>query len=133
MSVLENFKIYPGRPPIGRQAQSVIFFLQICNEVPGEKKGGLSPPQRATGGATPPPRATNGPGPRARQGGLSPPRGRQGGLSPPPRATGVCPPYITSNAPLLSSFESENSTKNPEKKRGVRRRKAAKPCRIQHL
>ena len=49
MSVLENFKIYPGRSLIGRQAQSVIFFLQICNEVPGEKKRDLSPPQRATG------------------------------------------------------------------------------------
>ena len=33
----------------------------------------------------------------------------------------------------LSSFEPENFTKNQEKKRGVRRRKAAKPCRIQHL
>ena len=43
MSVLQYFKIPPGRPPIGRQAQSVIFFLQIRNEVPGEKKGGLSP------------------------------------------------------------------------------------------
>ena len=30
------------------------FFLQICNEVPGEKKrGGLSPPQRATGPCRP--------------------------------------------------------------------------------
>ena len=30
------------------------FFLQICNEVPGEKKRGLSPPQRATGPCRPP-------------------------------------------------------------------------------
>ena len=45
MSVLEISKIYPGRPPIGRQAQNVIFFLQIRNEVPGEKKGGpVAPP-----------------------------------------------------------------------------------------
>ena len=48
MSVLKYFKNTPGRPPIGRQALSVIFFLQIRNEVPGEKKA-LSPPQRATG------------------------------------------------------------------------------------
>ena len=96
MSVLENFKNIPGRPPIGRQAQSVIFFLQICNEVPGEKKGACRPP----------PRATNGPGPRA----------RQGGLSPPPSGDRGKPPYITSNPPLPSSFESENSTKNPEKR-----------------
>src|SRR6185436_8280785 len=106
-------KIYPGRPPIGRQAQSVIFFLQICNEVPGEKKGGRSPPN-------------------ARQGGLSPPPATGGHVAPPSGDRGM-PPYITSNPPLPSSFESENSTKNPEKKRGVRRRKATKPCRIQHL
>ena len=51
MSVFKYFKIYPGRPPIGRQAQCVIFFLQICNEVPGGKKKGrgLSPVGGATG------------------------------------------------------------------------------------
>ena len=41
-------KIPPGRPPIGRQALSVIFFLQICNEVPGKKEG-LSPPNGRQG------------------------------------------------------------------------------------
>ena len=50
-----------------------------------------------------------------------------------PRGRPGVPPYISSSPPLPSSFEPENSTKNPEKKRGVRRRKAAKPCRIQHL
>ena len=44
MSVLQYFKNTPRPPPIGRQAQSVIFFLQIRNDVPGKKKGGLSPP-----------------------------------------------------------------------------------------
>ena len=45
MSVLENFKNIPRSPYGGRQGSNVIFFLQICNEVPGEKKeGGLSPP-----------------------------------------------------------------------------------------
>ena len=53
MSVLKYFKNTPGRPPIGRQALSVIFFLQIRNEVP-EKKKALSPPQRATGACRPP-------------------------------------------------------------------------------
>ena len=43
-------KIYPGRPPIGRQVQSVIFFLQIRNVVPGEKKG----PVARWGGDSPP-------------------------------------------------------------------------------
>ena len=36
----------------GRQGSNVIFFLQICNEVPGEKKGGLSP--HPTGDIAPP-------------------------------------------------------------------------------
>ena len=43
MSVLKYFKNTPGRPPIGRHALSVIFFLQIRNEVSGKKKA-LSPP-----------------------------------------------------------------------------------------
>ena len=39
----------------GRQGSNVIFFLQICNEVPGEKKeGGLSPVGGATGPCRPP-------------------------------------------------------------------------------
>ena len=38
MSVLKYFKNTPRSPPIGRQALSVIFFLQIRNEVPGKKK-----------------------------------------------------------------------------------------------
>ena len=72
MSVLENFKNIPRSPYGGRQGSNVIFFLQICNEVPGEKKrGGLSP----TPGATIQ---------WARQGGSRPSCGRQGGLSPPP-------------------------------------------------
>ena len=53
MSVLKYFKNIPRSPPIGRQALSVIFFLQIRNEVPGKKKG-MSPTQRATGACRPP-------------------------------------------------------------------------------
>ena len=48
MSVLKYFKNTPRSPPIGRQALSVIFFLQICNEVLGKKRGPVAPP-RATG------------------------------------------------------------------------------------
>ena len=40
MSVLENFKNIPRSPYGGRQGSNVIFFLQICNEVPEEKKEG---------------------------------------------------------------------------------------------
>ena len=67
MPVLKYIKNTPGRPPIGRQALSVIFFLQIYNKIPGKKKmqRGLSPP---TGDRvlSPTPGAT---------GGLSPTRG----------------------------------------------------------
>ena len=55
MSVLKNFKNIPGRPAIGRQALSVIFF-QICNEVPGQKKnerGACRPPTGDMGLAHP--------------------------------------------------------------------------------
>ena len=46
MSVLKNFKNIPRSPYGGRQGSNVIFFLQICNEVPGEKKkrGPVAPP-----------------------------------------------------------------------------------------
>ena len=51
MSVLQYFKNTPRSPPIGRQAQSIIFFLQIRNEVPGErkKKGACRPPNGRQG------------------------------------------------------------------------------------
>ena len=63
MSVLKYFKNIP-RSPIGRQALSVIFFLQIRNEVPGKKKEACRPP---------PPTGDRG---------LSPIGGRQGPLCP---------------------------------------------------
>ena len=72
MSVLKYFKNTPRSPPIGRQALSVIFFLQIRNEVPGKKKG-MSPPQ-------------------GRQGPVAHPRGDRG-LSPVWGATGSPPLY----------------------------------------
>ena len=62
MSILKYFKNTPRSPPIGRQALSVIFFLQIRNEIPGKKKGHVAPP---TGDR---------------------------GLSPTPGATGACRP-----------------------------------------
>ena len=112
MSVLKNFKNIPRSPYGGRQGSNVIFFLQICKEVPGEKKGPVAPPP--TGDRT---------------------------LSPTPGATGACRPLggATGASPYLSpgrhmppsslSFEPKNSGK----KRGVRRRKAAKLCRIAYL
>ena len=61
------------------------------------------------------------------------PTGAAGGPVAPPSGDRGILPYKSSNPPLPSSFEPENSTKNPEKKREVRRREAAKPCRIQYL
>ena len=43
------------------------------------------------------------------------------------------PPLYKPSTPIPFSFEPKNSIKNPEKKRGVRTREAAKPCRIAHL
>ena len=104
MSVLENFKNIPRSPYGGRQGSNVIFFSNLQRSPWSKKKGACRPPN-----------------------------GRQGGLSPSPAGDRGKPLYISSNPPLPSSFEPENSTKNPEKKRGVRRRKAAKPCRIHQL
>ena len=47
MSVLKYFKNTPGRPPIGRQALSVIFFFKFATRSLAKKKG-MSPTQRAT-------------------------------------------------------------------------------------
>ena len=52
MSILKYFKNIPRSPPIGRQALSVIFFLQIRNEVPSKKKGPCRPPQGRQGPVT---------------------------------------------------------------------------------
>ena len=73
MSVLENFKNIPRSPYGGRQGSNVIFFLQICNEVPGEKKEGACRP------------------PNGRQAPVAHPRGDRA-LSPVGGATG---PYLS--------------------------------------
>ena len=97
MSVLENFKNIPRSPSHRATGPKCNFFLQICNEVPGEKKrGGPVAPSSGDQWARPT-SAAGGP--------VAPPSGDRG-----------MPPYISSNPPLSSSFEPENSTKNPEKK-----------------
>ena len=96
MSVLQYFKNTHRSPPIGRQAQSVIFFLQIRNEVLGEKKEGPVAPQRATGACRPP---------LGRQG----PVARWGGDR-------VPSPFISPGRhmpPFPLSFEPKNSGKKP--------------------
>ena len=102
MSVLKNFKNIPRSPYGGRRGSNVNFFSSNLQRSPWRKKrGGLSPPQRATGPCRPPQ-------------GRQTPVARWGGDRLPP-------PYF------------KPWPKNSEKKRGVRRRKAAKLCRISHL
>ena len=91
------------------------------------KNGPLSPRQRATCLFCKKKLQTD---PRsARRGGSA-----AGGPRPPRGDRGVCPPTLYKATTLIpSSFEAKNPTKNPEKNSGVRRREAAKPCRIAHL
>ena len=56
MSVLNYFKNIPDRPPIGRQALSVIFFFKFATR-PLEKKGHVAPPTGGRG-LSPTPGAT---------------------------------------------------------------------------
>jgi len=112
----ENFqKIYPVRP-MGATGPKCNFSSNLQQGPwPWARgcKGGLSPP------------------PLGRPGGPIHRRDR-GPVAPPSQATGSYPLY-KHYTPIPFSFETKNSTKNPEKKRGVRRREAAKPCRIAHL
>ena len=99
----------------GRHALNVIFFFKYATR-------SLAGGTRVEGGPCRPPRATGDPTHRRDRGACGPPIGRP------------ALPLLYKHSTLIpSSFEPKNSTKNPEKKRGVRRRKAAKPCRIQHL
>ena len=126
---MENFKNIPRSPYGGRQGSNVIFFPSNLQRIPWrEKRGGLSPPQRATGPCRPPQgRQASGPA----RGAGRPSCGRQGGLSSPPRATGSASLYKALLIP--SSHLTSKNPKKSRKKRGVRRREAAKLCRIPHL
>ena len=120
MSVLENFKNIPRSPYGGRQGSNVIFFLQICNEVPGEKKeGAFRPSQRATGPCRPPlRRPTRRPSLQAPGGPVAHPAGDRGGLSPPQRATGSGHPYIRPPPSFPPHLTSKNPPKIQKKERG---------------
>src|SRR6185295_12850075 len=110
----------------GRQGSNVIFFSSNLQRSPWRKKkrGACRPPNR---------RQASGPA----RGAGRPSCGRQGGpVAPPPHGRPGQPPYIRppSFPPLIPS--SHLTSKNPKKsrkKRGVRRREAAKLCRIPHL
>ena len=49
MSVLKYFKNIPRSPPHRATGPKCIFFLQIRNEVPGQKKGACRPPNGLQG------------------------------------------------------------------------------------
>ena len=84
MSVLNYFKNTPGRPPIRRQALSVIFFSSNLQRGPWKKKGGHVAPATGDRVLSPPPRSTSGPArPRARQGPVAPSAGDRGACRPP--------------------------------------------------
>ena len=67
MFVLENFKNIPRSPSHRATGPKCNFFLQIRNEVPGEKKGGAVAPPTGDRVLSPTPRAT------ARWGATGPP------------------------------------------------------------
>ena len=132
MSVLENFKNIPRSPYGGATGLKCNFFLQICNEVPGEKKeGGLSPPQRATGPCRPPQgRQASGParGAGVRQasgptrGAGRPSCGRQGGpVAPTPHGRPGQAAYIRPPSHSLLSFDLKKSKKIQKKERGEKK------------
>ena len=81
MSVLENFKNIPRSPYGGATGLKCNVFLQICNEVPGEKK---------KRGACRPPNGRQASGPA--RGAGRPFCGRQGGPVAPPTGDRVRPP-----------------------------------------
>ena len=96
MSVFKYFKNIPRSPSHKATGPKYnVFFLQICNEVPGEKKGGP----------------------------VAHPRGDRG-LSPVGGATGSLPPILTPDhhsPPFPLSFEPKNSEtkeRGEEKKSG---------------
>ena len=124
MSVLKYFKNIPRSPAHRATGLKCKFFFFKFAMRSLKKKGPVARWGGATGACRPAHgRPPLGPAHRRGRGPVAPPAGDRG-----------LPPYKSPIPPLPSSFEPENSTKNPEKKkRGVRRRKAAKPCRIQHL
>ena len=102
----EKFQKYTPVALWGATGPKYNFFLQICNEVSGRGRAG------AGGPVAPPPS-----GDRPYISSLPP-----------------FPPHLSPKIPLkIQEKKRGTSTKNPEKKRWVRKRKAAKPCRITHL
>ena len=121
MSVLENFKNIPRSPYGGRQGSNVIFFFFkfATKSLEEKKRGGLSPPQRATGPCRPPlRRPTRRPSLQEPGGPVAHPASDRGGLSPPQRATGSGHPYIRPPPSFPPHLTSKNPPKIQKKERG---------------
>ena len=120
MSVPKNFKNIPRSPYGGRHGSNVFFLFKFATKSLEEKKeGGLSPPN----GRQAPVAHPRGDHPVGPPGGpVTSPAGDRGG------ATGSASLY---KAPLIpSSHLTSKKPKKSRKKRGVRRREAAKLCQI---
>ena len=99
----------------GDRAQMYFFFLQICNEVPGEKKRG------GPGGRQAPVAHPRGDHPVGPPGGpVAPPAGDRGGLSPPHGRPGQAA-YIRPPPHSLLSFDLKKSKKIQKKERGEKK------------
>jgi len=133
MSVLKYFKNIPRSPSHRATGPKCNFFSSNSQRSPWRKKRTCRPLGGRQGPVAQPTGDRRWARPTGAAGGLSPPPAGDRGACRPPAGDRGTHPYKRADPPLPSSFEPENSTKNPEKKRGVRRRKAAKPCRIQHL
>ena len=103
----------------GRQGSNVFFFLQICNEVPEEKKrGGLVAPPTGDRPLSPTPGAT---GQWARQGGRSPLLRATGGACRPLHGRSGHAAYIRHPPHSLLSFDLKKSKKIQKNERGEKK------------
>ena len=122
MSVLENFKNIPRSPYEAATGLKCIFFLQICNEVPGEKKRACRPPNGRQAPVAHPSSDQQG-GPAG--GPVAHPAGDRGAC--PPRATGSAHPYIRPPPSFPPHLTSKNPQKIQKKERGEEKGRAS--CR----
>ena len=134
MSVLKYFKNIPRSPSHRATGPKCNFFSSNSQRSPWRKKKDLSPVGGATGACRPAHgRPPLGPAHSRGRGPVAPPAGDRGACRPRPRATGVSPLIKAPALPFPPHLSPKIPPKIQKKKRGVRRRKAAKPCRIQHL
>ena len=128
MSVLENFKNIPRSPYGGATGLKCNFFSSnLQRSLWRKKKRGACRPANGRQAPVAHPRGDQ--QPTGARGAGRPSCGRQGGPVAPLHGRPGQPAYIRPPPHSLLSFDLKKS----RKKRGVRRREAAKLCRIPHL